>query len=933
MSEQPKAPRTADSVLDPLDPRLVRQVLTDLATGVSIGEIPSKHPDLTIQEVKAALDQAAKAVDRSADPPDQVSGQDEGQITCVSTPSQSVAELNLNKILVVDDLELNRMYIQTVFKKSDYDITMASSGQEALEKARAEMPFLVLSDIQMPQMDGFELCRRLKADEKTQNIAVFFVTAHKRGAQQVSKGLDMGADDFVFRPFERDELMARIRALARLKRAEEDARRQARTVVRRNKELELLNDLALAVNSSLDLQEIFASSMQRLSQLLDAEAVSLLMLNEGNQKLVVNVSSRTGERTSAQVDFRPREEIDPWVVQERVPSIVAEVLEAPDSDLDLEIRSISCLPMTSREQVVGAIAIINRHGGAFSPTDWVLLNSAAGIVAVALENARLLQNVQQQVTDLVLLNEIGHALTSTLDLDQILERTTKMVQESLRAEAASLWLLEEDSQQLVLTASFGPGAKRVIGFRMELGKGIAGHVAQSGQAYFSTDVSDDELFYRYVAEISDYPPKSMLCVPVQIKGQIIGVLQALHSKTRWFDQDDLRLLYSVAASVGIAVENAQLFGEVQAFNRELERMVAERTRELAEEKETTEAILASMADGLLVLDEKGRILTANTVAEGMLGFQLEAMQGQPVQQEHLENPLWRCVSRMASGDQLTASASVDVADPAQLGGMLSIQAHAARVRDDADQVIGTVIVLRDITAITQVERMKARFMAGVTHELKTPLSVIRLHSNNLKTYHDRLAPDKRRELLDAIQNQVELLAQLVQNILDLSRLDAGEVQGERQLVDLVDVVERAMADLRPLAQEKHISLGWDQKPSRAVNTLANPEQIDRVIRNLVDNGIKYTQAGGSVRVQLGPRGRETVEIRVSDTGMGIPSEEQTRVFERFYRVDSSHTVPGTGLGLAIVKEIVKAHGGEVHLESIEDQGTTFIVTLPGVERE
>jgi signal transduction histidine kinase len=109
--------------------------------------------------------------------------------------------------------------------------------------------------------------------------------------------------------------------------------------------------------------------------------------------------------------------------------------------------------------------------------------------------------------------------------------------------------------------------------------------------------------------------------------------------------------------------------------------------------------------------------------------------------------------------------------------------------------------------------------------------------------------------------------------------------------------------------------------------------MDRVIRNLVDNGIKYTPAGGSVRVQLVIRGRETIEIRVVDTGIGIPLEHQPRVFDRFYRVDSSHTVPGTGLGLSIVKEIVKAHGGKIHLESASSGGSIFIVTLPGVERE
>jgi signal transduction histidine kinase/DNA-binding response OmpR family regulator/uncharacterized protein (DUF433 family) len=923
----------------------VHQVLDRAAAGRTPEEIVAELPGLELADVQAALEYAVLVVRRPS--AFAIAGAREAQAPQVLHEARSdggQAGLDLKKILIVDDLELNRLYMRTMFKGSGFALSLASNGEEALAKARAELPFLILSDIQMPQVDGFELCRRLKADERTKNAAVIFITAHYRSSKKVSEGLDLGADDFIFRPFERRELLSRVQAVARLKWAEEETRRQARTVTRRNKELELLNELALAVASSLDLDEIFASSMQKLSQLLDAEAVSLLLLDEETQELVVNVSSRRGERASVSVDFRPRGGITDWVIQERVPSIVADVLDDPATGLKIELSSISCLPMSSKEQVIGAVAIINKRGESFSAADWVLLNSAVGIVAVSVENARLLQSVQQQVADLILLNEIGQALTSTLDLGQILSRTTQQVQESLRAGAASLWLLDEESQELVLTASSGPGAQLVTGFRMSVNTGIAGYVARTGEPYFSADVHDDEKFSGLLAEVSDYMPGSMLCVPVQVKDRIIGVVQALHENTRWFDQNDLRLLYSVASSVGIAVENARLFGEVQEFNRHLERMVAERTRELAEEKEKTEAILASMADGLLVLDARNCILTANMVAEGMLDFRLSEAQGRPIGSERLASPLWRCVSDMASGDELTVGAShfgepadpaggtgsrvVDVPDPTRLNGVLSIQAHAARVRDEAGQIIGTVIVLRDITAVKEVERMKARFMAGVTHELKTPLSVIRLHANNLQTYHTRLPERKRDELLSAIQNQVKLLERLVEGILELSRLDAGEAIGERQPVNLATVTDQVVADLRPLAEAGQVELHW-MKPTASVTTLADADQMERMIRNLVDNAIKYTPTGGSVEVQLTSQGADSLEIRIADTGIGIPLEHQSRVFGRFYRVDPSHTTPGAGLGLSIVKEIVNVHGGDVRLESGPGTGSTFIVTLPG----
>jgi two-component system phosphate regulon sensor histidine kinase PhoR len=735
----------------------VYEVLACLATSKNLEEVLHKLPGLELADVKAALEYAATVV-RQYSPPqiEPPSPMDE------LAPGQGPAELDLKKILVVDDTEANRLLIQAILRNSGFTLSMATDGAEGLAKARAELPFLIISDIQMPGLSGLQFLLKLKADERTKNAGVILVTADRRDSQQVSQGLALGADDYITVPFKRDEFLARVGTVVRIKWAEAEARCQARVVEQRNQGLELVNELALAVNSSLDLQEIFASSMQKLSQLLDAEAVSLLLFNEASQELVVDVASRTGEGISTAVDFQL--EAAPQVIEEEVPLILSNILADLHDNLGLKFPPaagvINCIPMMSKEQIIGAIAIVNKRGGDFDATESMLLDSAAGIVAVAVENARL-------------------------------------------------------------------------------------------------------------------------------------------------------------------------FGEVQDFSRHLERMVTERTRELAEEKEKTEAILASMADGLLVLDAEKRVLTANTVAESMLDFCLSEWQGNSIEPEQLENPLWLRISQMTDSTKPTVSASVDV-PAAQTGGMLSLQAHAAKVRDEAGQVIGTVIVLRDITAIKQVEQMKARFMAGVTHELKTPLSVIRLHAKNLLTYHARLPEPKRNELLDSIQTQVKLLEKLVENILELSRLDAGTLKIERQPHNLVTLIGQVVADLYPLAEEKQIRLGW-QEPAEEMTVFVDADQIERVVRNLVENAIKYTPTGGAVDVQTLSElkeGRLFVHIRVADTGMGIPPEHQARVFDRFYRVDPSHTIPGTGLGLSIVKEIVKAHGGEVQFESTPGEGSTFVVTLP-----
>lgn len=899
------------------------EILDYAAQGLTPEQVVEKIAGITLSDVYTALAYAADLV---------------RQHTETRTPeadAQSLAnEPDLQKILVVDDLEPNRRLVELMFRGTDFEIILAESGVAALELARAELPFLIISDIQMPEMSGYELCQQLKADEVTRNLALIFVTAHHRSVDNLTRGLDLGADDYIYRPFQRDELLARVRAVARLKVAEAEARSQARVTEQRNRELELLNKLALAVSSSQQLEQILPVSLQKLAQLIDAEAVALLVVDAQHSRLLVTVAQPEGTPILAPVNVASVEE---GALQEQAPAILAAI----DAEFALQLSRpteaglphVRSVPMEGRERTLGILSIINKRGGELGVSDWVLLISATGLVTAAVENAWLWQSVQRQVEDLTLLNQVGQTLTSTLELEQILSDTTNLVQVSLDAELASLWLLDETGEHLTLTASSGPLAEQITGYCLPVSHGIAGYVARTGEPYASADVGHDERHYAGLDQSGDYEPGSILCVPLRIAGRVIGVVQALHSEPRWFSHSDLQLFESVTSSVGIAVENARLFAEVQEFNQQLENMVAESTQQLEREKEQTWAILASMADALVVLDTEQRILIANLVAEEMLAFRLAERVGQPLDAGMLAHPLWRCVDELARSDELSLSMAVDVSDPVKPDSVTSIQARSSKMWAESGEVVGTVIVLRDVTALKEVERMKARFMTGITHELKTPLAVIRMHANNLNTYYNRLPDRKRKELLEAIDKQVNLLERLVGDILELARMDAEEVTLERRDVDIGPLVEQVVADLRPLAQQKRQKLNWN-RPRRALVVHADPGQMERVVTNLVENAIKYTEAGGSIEVEALAamlNGQPQVGIRVTDSGIGIPPEALERVFERFYRVDSSHTTPGTGLGLAIVKEIVEAHHGQIQVGSILGEGSTFFVTLPGKE--
>jgi two-component system sensor histidine kinase VicK len=253
------------------------------------------------------------------------------------------------------------------------------------------------------------------------------------------------------------------------------------------------------------------------------------------------------------------------------------------------------------------------------------------------------------------------------------------------------------------------------------------------------------------------------------------------------------------------------------------------------------------------------------------------------------------------------------------------------VENERGEVLGTVIVTRDITALKEMDRLKTLFVSNVSHELRTPITIIKLTVSNFLQYYARLNDQKRMELLETTKRQADILHRLIENILTLSRLDTGNASLKRAEFDLAAFCRTLLSEFALAAAEKDIAL-LDDGLQEGTTIWADQERIGQVVRNLLSNAIKFTPAGGKVMIAACPReGNEgMVEMRVSDTGSGISPRDQAHLFERFYRSEATaRGIPGTGLGLAIVKEIVEEHGGNVSVESKLGVGSTFTVLLPG----
>ncbi|MBY0229594.1 MAG: cell wall metabolism sensor histidine kinase WalK [Gemmataceae bacterium] len=357
----------------------------------------------------------------------------------------------------------------------------------------------------------------------------------------------------------------------------------------------------------------------------------------------------------------------------------------------------------------------------------------------------------------------------------------------------------------------------------------------------------------------------------------------------------------------------------QAFNRMSEHL-GQRIAALEDDRQQMRTILSGMVEGVVALDAGQRILFANERACELLEFP-----GPPP----VGRPLWEVVRHRVLLDTVRQALRTSQPRREELAWAgdtpRSLTVHAARLPGEAPR--GAVVVLHDTTELRRLERLRREFVANVSHELKTPLSVIKVC---VETLLDGAMDDPaaRVPFLERVARQGDRLHALILDLLSLARIESGEELFDFRAVPLAPLAEACLERHLPRAEAKRQALSLEPGPE-GLAAWADEEAVDQILENLLDNAVKYTPEGGSITVRLQREGGAAV-VEVRDTGIGIPEADLPRVFERFYRVDKarSRELGGTGLGLSIVKHLAQALRGGVRAASQPGKGTAFLITLP-----
>lgn len=405
-----------------------------------------------------------------------------------------------------------------------------------------------------------------------------------------------------------------------------------------------------------------------------------------------------------------------------------------------------------------------------------------------------------------------------------------------------------------------------------------------------------------------------------LANRIVGPLRELTAAAAKIAGGDLDAKASVDSRDEVGILAA-------GFNRMAERIRQLRRSDLGKlviAQQTTEAAIDSLYDPVIVTDDQGGVTKLNPAAEEIFGSEAENA-GKHIEEIARDSRIAVAVSEALSSQRPVAGEGAASVLPLDVDGAeRAFRLRTTPMRDDEGRLLGAVTLLEDITHLREIDRVKSEFIATASHELRTPLTSVQMSVHLLLEGAVGALTDKQRTVLQACREDCERLEKLMRDLLDLSRIEAGESAPNCLAVRIGDLIHAATGPLLGRAEAKQIALVADISAD-IPSVLADRPQIERVITNLVMNALRHTDAGGSIRIQVAQR-EGHVAVSVKDSGRGIPPEYLPHIFDKFAQVPGAPP-GGAGLGLAISKRIVEAHGGQIVVKSLVGHGTTFTFTL------
>ncbi len=780
-------------------------------------------------------------------------------------------------ILLVDDRPENLLALEGILEPLQQTLLYAQSGEDALRQLLLHDVALILLDVQMPELDGFETAALIKQRERTRHIPIIFVTAISKDEQQVFRGYSAGAVDYVFKPFSPEVLRSKVSVFIELYDKTEQLRRQA----------ELLKEQELA--------ELRRESEERYRFLAEAQPDQIWTALPNGELDYVN------QRVLDYFDVSFSDIVeDGWTVLVH-PEDLPRTLDRWQRSLDTgapyenEVRLRNAADGSYRWHLSRALPMRDRRDAIVK---WFGSHTDIDDQKRVEESQRFLVGA-------------GAALAGSLDYRTTLATVAKMAIPHI-ADWVRVDILE-DGRLRTLAVEHADPAK--IEFALELAKRYPEdpdaaqgppHVLRTGESELVPEITEEALAELAVDDLHLGLVRELgLCgymsVPLIVQERTLGVITFVAAESRRrYGADDLALVQELARRAASAVENALLYREV-------------------EEQAQAARVLATVGDGVFLVDREGIVRLWNEAAEAITGLRHSKVVGRRAEEVL---PGWDLLAGTVPVSRAPGPAAAETVPFELEGGERWLSISGVGFGD------GTVYAFRDLTEERALEQMRQDLVATVSHELRTPLAAIYGSALTLTRDDLELEPSLHAKLLEVIVEESSRLADIVNDLLLASQLGAGQFVVQIERCDARTLAESVVEGARTHLPENvtvEITGGASDLPPVA----ADAGQLRQVLGNLIDNAIRYSPEGGDVRIRL-ERADGCVRFAIADQGLGIPSAEQSRIFEKFYRLDPHMTrgIGGTGLGLYISRELVRRVNGRIWVEPNAGRGSVFYVEIP-----
>ena len=663
--------------------------------------------------------------------------------------------------------------------------------------------------------------------------------------------------------------------------------------------------IAAMLGQSLSLAETLDAIGHAATDAFGGDAAAVLMPRGGDLELAASVRLPDPLADELATGLPPSAEcLATAAVDERMlasPTVARDDRFEPPWQALLEeagLRALLAVPVASRRAGrSGLVLVFFAAERAFSDEELEVARHLADAARGALERSELYEAERTARALSQQLARTGSVLATELDPAAVLDEVVQQAPALLAADACAVLTLEDD--ELVVSAAFGEGTGDALGTRVGTSGTLSADVFQSRAPVAVDDASAALPQLARSDQLLAAGYGAYLGVPLSgSEGAPAGVLAVYARRPRTWHAEEIEALQALAGNTSAALANAELYSRVSL------------------EKERSVAILANIADGIVAVDRDGRVVLWNAAAEQITGVPQEEAFGHTttqVLQRNLESGDdesrvgQRLVSILRGGEEVWLSLSEAV------------------MRDPLGAVAGRIFAFRDISADRMVEQVKSDFVAAVSHELRTPLTSIYGFAETLLREDIPFGEEDRRTFLRYIASESERLTEIVDQLLNVARLDSGDLQVELGRIDVGSVVSEVVETVG-VGNGHRFEVDLPDEPLAAE---ADPDKVRQVFNILVENALRYSPQGGTVTVGA-RRNADRVEVRVVDEGMGIPSAEREWIFRKFYRAESAARdgAAGTGLGLFIAKELVNAMGGRIWVDSTEGEGSSFAFELP-----